>query len=69
MDPAWVQIGIALGSTIVGSAVTGAVWYGVLRGWMARREEWEAVTKDKLTDHEDRIRELERDVRPLDYAR
>ena len=38
MDPAWASIGIGVFSSLV----TGTVWYGALRGWMARREEREA---------------------------
>lgn len=53
MDPAWVQIWIALGSTIVGSVVTGAIWYGAVKAWMARREEREqsmGVSLGRLQD-------------------
>ena len=69
MDAGWTSVAIGVGSAVVGSAITGAVWYGALKSWMAVREEREREAKEKLTDHEDRIRDLERDVRPLDFAR
>jgi hypothetical protein len=69
MDPGAVQVGLSLLGTVVGSAVTGAIWYGTLRGWMARREVTEAQLVKDVEDHETRIRELERDSRPVDYAR
>lgn len=76
MDPAWASIAIGVGSSLI----TGAVWYGALRGWMARREERESTLRLDLTrievvqtdqgrtlgDHSGRLRVLENemDLRP-----
>lgn len=69
MDPNWATVWIAVASSLVTAILMGVANYVALRVWMTRREEREATTKEKLTDHEDRIRDLERDVRPLDFAR
>lgn len=67
MNPVWITVLIAAGSAIVGSAVTGAIWFGALRYWMGKREVNEDTIKDHLEDHEERLRAIERG--PLDYAR
>ena len=64
------QFWLGIAGSLIGAAVTGAIWYGALKGWMARREEREAMVKADVEDHEQRIRQLERTPRqPLDYAR
>lgn len=83
IDPAWVSIGIGIGSSLI----TGAIWYAALRVWMAVREEREATLRLDLTriqvvqddlvrtvgDHSGRLRVLENEIDlrppPVDYAR
>jgi prefoldin subunit 5 len=60
MDPNW----LALVCTIVGSGVSAFVGTKVA---LARIEERQKVLKEDVDDHEYRIRDLERDARPLDY--
>jgi uncharacterized protein YqiB (DUF1249 family) len=67
MDPAWTAILVGVVSSLITGAVVAAVNYAALRAWMARREEREQVIKEDVTDHELRIRVLERG-QPLDYA-
>lgn len=66
-DPSWVAIGVGIVSSIITGAVVAAVNYAALRAWMARREEREQAIKEDVTDHELRLRVLERG-QPLDYA-
>lgn len=65
LDPNWISVAIA-GAGVVGSFLSA--YWGV-KVALVRMEERQAQLKEKVIDHEDRIRDLERDVRPMDYAR
>lgn len=67
MDTTWVAIIVGIVSSLITAAVTGAIWFAALKAWMARREERESATKEKIIDHETRLRVLERG--PVEYVR
>ncbi len=80
MDPAQLSNWTALAIGVGGSLITGAIWYGALRVWMARREWKEQAVEVELAkvqlvqgdharalgNHGERIRVLENemDLRP-----
>lgn len=80
MDPAWVTIFVAAGSSLITAAIMAAINFAALKAWMARREEREASQQVGLSriqlvqdehartigDHSGRLRVLENemDLRP-----
>jgi hypothetical protein len=80
VDPAWVTIFVAAGSSVITAAFMAAINFAALKAWMARREEREASQGASLSrvqlvqdehartigDHGARIRVLENemDLRP-----
>lgn len=85
MDPAWASIIVGLVSSLIGTAVGGAICFAALKAWMARREELEKSTERRMVNAEAdievqslglqrldvRVSVLEdrQDRPPLDYAR
>lgn len=65
IDPTWVSIIVGICGSLIGAAVTGAIWYAALKSWMTKRELLEKQSRKELDDHEVRLRELERG----DFAR
>lgn len=52
IDPAWTSIAIGVVSSMIATAVTGAISFAALKAWMARREQLEKDTERRLSNAE-----------------
>lgn len=66
MDPTYISIIVGIVSSLITAAVMGAVTYGALRAWMAKRETREEQNEADIADHETRLRMIE--YGPVDYV-